>query len=766
MSEHVTHEAATYRDLTERVTCQAAIVATGEPGAGVNRALADALAVTHRVRYRLLVADGPASRPPSPEEKLLRAIFGEAASPEEGVLPEQGARLERGAHLIQHPQHAAVFREAVECVVEETSRSSEDLPAGFKAELAVIVRWPGPLTRGDVLRVGNTPMIVERIVDDGAKEPRVYLAQGSGTTDVIRILPSAAQSLAARAIGPYDEITRTPLTGEVLRDDQLEWLVAHGGHAIISDAAAYRSGDPILSMRVYEGMVALAPFDDPWRVTRPPAPVAKRPSASTATPGDTIFALFDRPKDQASGLRRVELLSTLAAAASMRLDYDDTGVMTLVQAPLTDVPDWSYGEIQTGERFDGDKPIAGGLHCGKIFGPTRDYECVCGKYTRMKHRGVLCEICGVEVIQSRVRNTRFGHLRLPAPITPRGFTMPWHVVPVLPAGLRKTDVLDELYRALLARRGDPGTTLDQIVGRIAQRIVALLCEPRHVDYSARATAIVGTRNAIGYEVATELFSPLLLGLAEKRGFVTTLKHGLRLLDRDRRVTHELLAQVLHDRVVLLAHPERAPMMVAAKVEVVDDPIVELEASVARALGIETGDDVSVHAPISDAAQHAAKHLVAAQWIDPFALSLGSLGFTSSDTSSSWVREVLGAPDPAHALVAAAARGASDPCTWPPLAYFVGGYPSAAEPPPRIELGTAPESGPPPPNPYLDWSIDRLELSVHTANCLARAKITALRMLVQCTESDLLAIEQLGRQSLREIKEILAAMGLTLGMKID
>ena len=61
------------------------------------------------------------------------------------------------------------------------------------------------------------------------------------------------------------------------------------------------------------------------------------------------------------------------------------------------------------------KPERDGLFCAKIFGPIKDYECLCGKYKRLKHRGVICEKCGVEVTQTKVRRDRMGHIDLAAP---------------------------------------------------------------------------------------------------------------------------------------------------------------------------------------------------------------------------------------------------------------------------------------------------------------------------------------------------------------
>src|SRR4030066_2377641 len=82
------------------------------------------------------------------------------------------------------------------------------------------------------------------------------------------------------------------------------------------------------------------------------------------------------------------------------------------------VREWSHGEIKKPEtiNYRTFKPERDGLFCAKIFGPVKDYECNCGKYKRMKHRGVTCEKCGVEVIQSRVRRERMGHISLVAPV--------------------------------------------------------------------------------------------------------------------------------------------------------------------------------------------------------------------------------------------------------------------------------------------------------------------------------------------------------------
>ncbi|ABM05129.1 DNA-directed RNA polymerase subunit beta' [Psychromonas ingrahamii 37] len=82
------------------------------------------------------------------------------------------------------------------------------------------------------------------------------------------------------------------------------------------------------------------------------------------------------------------------------------------------VRSWSFGEVKKPEtiNYRTFKPEREGLFCARIFGPIKDYECLCGKYKRLKHRGVICEKCGVEVTQSKVRRDRMGHIELASPV--------------------------------------------------------------------------------------------------------------------------------------------------------------------------------------------------------------------------------------------------------------------------------------------------------------------------------------------------------------
>ena len=80
---------------------------------------------------------------------------------------------------------------------------------------------------------------------------------------------------------------------------------------------------------------------------------------------------------------------------------------------------WSHGEVKNPEtiNYRSFKPEKGGLFCEKIFGPYRDWECSCGKYKRVKNKGIICERCGVEVCTSKVRRERMGHIELAVPVS-------------------------------------------------------------------------------------------------------------------------------------------------------------------------------------------------------------------------------------------------------------------------------------------------------------------------------------------------------------
>ena len=97
---------------------------------------------------------------------------------------------------------------------------------------------------------------------------------------------------------------------------------------------------------------------------------------------------------------------------------EEFDAITIGLASPDKIRSWSYGEVKKPEtiNYRTFKPERDGLFCAKIFGPVKDYECLCGKYKRLKHRGVICEKCGVEVTLSKVRRERMGHIELASPV--------------------------------------------------------------------------------------------------------------------------------------------------------------------------------------------------------------------------------------------------------------------------------------------------------------------------------------------------------------
>ncbi len=101
------------------------------------------------------------------------------------------------------------------------------------------------------------------------------------------------------------------------------------------------------------------------------------------------------------------------------LDVNDSAQLSIALATADQIRTWSNGEVKKPETINYRtlKPEKDGLFCEKIFGPTKDWECYCGKYKRVRFKGIICERCGVEVTRSKVRRERMGHIELAAPVT-------------------------------------------------------------------------------------------------------------------------------------------------------------------------------------------------------------------------------------------------------------------------------------------------------------------------------------------------------------
>jgi DNA-directed RNA polymerase subunit beta' len=103
----------------------------------------------------------------------------------------------------------------------------------------------------------------------------------------------------------------------------------------------------------------------------------------------------------------------------MSIKVENFSALRVGLATSEDIRSWSSGEVKKPETINYRtlKPEKDGLFCEKIFGPTKDWECSCGKYKRVRFKGIVCERCGVEVTKSSVRRERMGHIELAAPVT-------------------------------------------------------------------------------------------------------------------------------------------------------------------------------------------------------------------------------------------------------------------------------------------------------------------------------------------------------------
>ena len=150
---------------------------------------------------------------------------------------------------------------------------------------------------------------------------------------------------------------------------------------------------------------------------------------------------------------------------------------------------WSYGEVVKPETINYRtlKPERDGLFCERIFGPTKDWECACGKYKRIRFRGIVCDKCGVEVTRSRVRRERMGHIELAAPITHIWFlkgtpSRIGQIIDITPRDLEKI-----VYFASFIVTELDEEARDEALGRIEQDLAGR-CDEINEAMDTRATS--------------------------------------------------------------------------------------------------------------------------------------------------------------------------------------------------------------------------------------------------------------------------------------
>jgi hypothetical protein len=672
----------------------------------------------------------------SPEEKLLRAIFGEKA----GDVVDSSLRCP--------PWCAGV-------VVDARMSGSDAL---------VEVAWERPLAIGDVLLVGDEPVVVADI-----RRLAADLAWTGGLSQVaVAKAATAVDVLHARSIGPYSSATQQPLRereqwgGQLLERAQLERLAAAAPWAawelltIKADAIDART-------RAYESIVKGENPDV--------QPVPATPKAEPANTGDTFWFFERRAELQPGEVPTVAPEGVKQLQACLRV----FGLELDVAMPEIEIRQLTPEQLR--ESSHGQVVEPGDLDSQKIFGPLRDYECACGKYRRMKHRGIVCEACGVEVASATVRRQRFGHvelaLRCRHPLVPE-WTIA--VVPVLPPGLRVGTDLDDRYRALLEHNHPSAqpTQLQAAVDQLAEALVeygdqhfaALFSKP--VDYSGIASLVADPSLEPGAcrvprAMLCELFKPHAYSLLEARGYVATIKSAKRMLDQRRPEALWAIEAASEGFPVLLMVGSK---IVSRRVQGWDAPAIAVDPATARLLASFT---VTVHVPLMQEAALQCAELDDDPEPRSTASELGWMGHAREHG-----RFVASA-------VAAAQRGERSACLDSIVALALGRTPAALDPSTRERWATRererrdqvwarrePAASPqhePTSHPYFERRLDELELTTAVARALYEAGITTVGELCQNTESSLLKLRGISRKGLKEVKQILASLGLSLGMRV-
>ena len=244
-----------------------------------------------------------------------------------------------------------------------------------------------------------------------------------GIMYVMKLHHLVDDKLHARSIGPYSLVTQQPLGGKAqfggqrLGEMEVWAMEAYGAAYSLQEFLTVKSDDVAGRTRMYERIVKGNNVLEAGL-----AGIVQGADQRAAEPWSGCAAFRGQPKSEKAAAnafqRRSKFLEELYSFFTKPKDPSSYNAVKISLASPEKIREWSHGEVKKPEtiNYRTFKPERDGLFCSKIFGPIKDYECNCGKYKRMKHRGIVCEKCGVEVIQSKVRRERMGHIELASPV--------------------------------------------------------------------------------------------------------------------------------------------------------------------------------------------------------------------------------------------------------------------------------------------------------------------------------------------------------------
>ncbi|MDY5557235.1 DNA-directed RNA polymerase subunit beta/beta' [Helicobacter sp.] len=216
------------------------------------------------------------------------------------------------------------------------------------------------------------------------------------------------EKVHARSTGPYSLVTQQPVGGKALfggqRFGEMEvWaLEAYGAAHTLKEMLTIKSDDVEGRVKAYKA-------------------ITRGEAVKESEIPETFYVLTKELQSLALDVNVfVKNEEGIDEAVVIKEDDrpSDFNAFQLLLASPEKIKSWSHGEVKKPETINYRtlKPERDGLFCAKIFGPVRDYECLCGKYKKMRYKGIVCEKCGVEVTSSKVRRSRMGHIELVTPV--------------------------------------------------------------------------------------------------------------------------------------------------------------------------------------------------------------------------------------------------------------------------------------------------------------------------------------------------------------
>jgi DNA-directed RNA polymerase beta subunit/DNA-directed RNA polymerase beta' subunit len=250
---------------------------------------------------------------------------------------------------------------------------------------------------------------------------------------MLKLSHLVADKIHARAIGPYSLVTQQPLGGKAQRGGQrfgeMEvWaLEAYGAANLLQEMLTVKSDDVLGRTRIYESIV-------------------KGDNLLNAGTPESFNVLVKEMQGLGLDIRAEASLEKEPEGGLFKETYFDKLTIKIASEDVIR-NEWSRGEAKKPEtiNYRTFKPEKGGLYCEKLFGPTKDWECACGKYKKIKNKGIVCDRCGVEVTLAKVRRERMAHIDLAVPVVHIWFfkTMPSRIGNVL--GMSTADLERVIY---------------------------------------------------------------------------------------------------------------------------------------------------------------------------------------------------------------------------------------------------------------------------------------------------------------------------------